>query len=77
MRRKLFEGEAAPAVDVRYCGGVFRCRSVQARFKFLLEMDERTRVAAPVFEAAGGALLEAFRIAGSACTLKNAPEAEV
>jgi N-acetylglucosamine kinase len=76
VRRKLFEGDAAPMVDVRYCGGVFRCRGIQARFKLLLEMDERTRVAAPVFEAAGGALIEAFRIAGAACTLKDAPTAE-
>lgn len=77
VRRKLFAAGDAPVVDIRHCGGVFRCRAIQARFKLLLEMDERTRVSAPAFAAAGGALIEAFRIAEVACALKNAPEAEV
>ena len=76
VRRKLFDESGGAAVDVRYCGGVFRCRAIEARFKMLLEMEDRTRVSAPVFEAAGGALIEAFRIAGAQCTLKNIPATE-
>ncbi len=77
VRRKLVEGEAAPVVDVRYCGGVFRCRGIQARFK-LFARDGRAHAwhGAAGLRGRGGALLEAFRIAGAACTLKGAPEAE-
>jgi N-acetylglucosamine kinase-like BadF-type ATPase len=76
VRRKLFDETVGAAVDVRYSGGVFRCKAIQARFKMLLEMEDRTRVSAPVFEAAGGALIEAFRIAGAQCTLKDIPATE-
>jgi N-acetylglucosamine kinase-like BadF-type ATPase len=72
VRRNLFD-EAEP-VDVRYSGGVFPCRSILARFQMLMEMDGRTSVSAPAYSAAAGALLEAFRIAGVDCTLKDVPE---
>jgi N-acetylglucosamine kinase-like BadF-type ATPase len=80
VRRNLFGEEgatsAAGSVDVRYCGGMFRCRAIAARFQMLLEMDHRTRVSPPVYESAAGALLEAFRIAGAQLTLKNVPHPE-
>jgi len=72
VRRNLFD-ETEP-VDVRYSGGVFRCRSILARFQMLMEMDGRTSVSAPAYSAAAGALLEAFRIGGVDCTLKDVPE---
>ncbi|HXP87012.1 MAG TPA: BadF/BadG/BcrA/BcrD ATPase family protein [Bryobacteraceae bacterium] len=71
VRQQLF-GEKEP-VDVRYSGGVFRCRSILARFQMLVEIDSRTSVSAPAYSAAAGALLEAFRISGVKCTLKDEP----
>lgn len=74
VRQQLFGEEEK--VDVRYSGGVFRCQAILARFQMLLEMDERTSVSAPAYSPAAGALLEAFRIAGVQCTLKDSPHTE-
>ncbi len=67
VRRRLFHpGEP---VTVSYAGGVFESPIVLARFHMLTELEDANRVAAPVYEPAAGALIEAYRAAGIACTL--------
>ena len=61
-------------VPVSYGGGVFRSRPLRERFRMLLELDAANRVAPPRYSPAAGALLEAYRIAGVACTLQDLPE---
>lgn len=72
VRRTLFL-EHLPAL-VCHVGGVFRCRPILERFRLLVEMEEGNRVAAPLFGPAAGALIEAYRVAGVECNLKNVPE---
>ena len=69
MRQKLF---SEPAL-VAYVGGVFRSEILLERFRAILEVP-RNRVMAPIYGPAAGALLEAYRAAGIACTLSNVPE---
>jgi N-acetylglucosamine kinase-like BadF-type ATPase len=69
VRQKLF-GE--PAL-VAYVGGVFRSEILLERFRAILEAAGN-RVMAPIYGPAAGALLEAYRAAGIACTLSNVPE---
>jgi N-acetylglucosamine kinase-like BadF-type ATPase len=71
VRRQLFV-DLVPAL-VSYAGGVFRCRPILDRFRLVVQMEEGNRVEAPRFGPAEGALLEAYRAAGLACTLKNVP----
>ena len=61
-------------VALSYGGGAFRSRPLRERFRMLLELDAANRVAPPRYSPAAGALLEAYRIAGVACTLKDLPE---
>ena len=70
VRGQLF-AENDP-VDLRYSGGVFHSTLLLARFRMLVEMDGRTRLSPPLHPPAAGALLEAFRLAGVACTLRDA-----
>jgi hypothetical protein len=56
-----------------YVGGVFRSGILLERFRAILEAAGN-RVTAPVYGPAAGALLEAYRAAGVACTLSNVPE---
>jgi N-acetylglucosamine kinase-like BadF-type ATPase len=72
VRRNLF-AEHAPAL-VCYVGGVFQCRPILERFRLLVEMEEGNSVAAPLFGPAAGALIEAYRVAGIECDLKDVPE---
>jgi len=68
VRGQLFaHGEA---VAVAYVGGVFASDTVRERFRLLVEMEEGARVVAPRFGPAEGALLEAYRAAGVAVTLR-------
>jgi N-acetylglucosamine kinase-like BadF-type ATPase len=69
VRQKLF---GAPAL-VAYVGGVFRSEILLERFRALVE-GAGNRVMAPIYGPAAGALLEAYRVAGVACTLSNVPE---
>jgi N-acetylglucosamine kinase-like BadF-type ATPase len=69
VRQKLFK---EPAL-VAYVGGVFRSGILLERFRAILEAAGN-RVMAPVYGPAAGALLEAYRAAGVACTLSNVPE---
>ena len=71
VRAQLFaSGEIA---RVSYIGGVFRSAMVLDRFRALMELEEANRVAAPKFGPAAGALMEAYRAAGLAAKLQNAP----
>jgi len=71
VRKQLFgPGEQ---VLVAYVGGVFRSTILLDRFRALLE-GAGNRVLAPIYGPAAGALLEAYRAAGVACTLSNVPE---
>jgi N-acetylglucosamine kinase len=72
VRRRLFgSGEAAP---VCYIGGVFGSRMLVERFRQLVELEEGSRVAAPRYDPAAGALLEAYRAEGLRPALSNIPE---
>ena len=62
VRRQLFP---SGDVDVRYSGGVFASDPLRERFRMLVELEEGSRVAAPLRTPAEGALLEAYRISGS------------
>jgi N-acetylglucosamine kinase-like BadF-type ATPase len=72
VRRNLFTGNS-PAL-VCYVGGVFRCRPILERFRLLVEMEEGNRFAAPLHGPAAGALIEAYRLGGIQCDLKDVPE---
>jgi len=63
VRRQLFE--PAGKVEVRYSGGVFASDPLLERFRMLVELEDGSRVAAPLHSPAEGALLEAYRIGGS------------
>ena len=56
---------AGEAVELAYIGGVFESRLVLERFRMLVELDEATRCGPPLRGPAEGALLEAYRAAGS------------
>jgi N-acetylglucosamine kinase-like BadF-type ATPase len=71
VRRQLFE--TGEETLVAYVGGVFRSGILLGRFRSVLE-GAGNRVMAPVYGPAAGALLEAYRAAGVACTLSNVPE---
>jgi N-acetylglucosamine kinase-like BadF-type ATPase len=69
VRQKLFK---QPAL-VAYVGGVFRSAILLERFRAILE-GAGNRVMAPIYGPAAGALLDAYRAVGVACTLSNVPE---
>jgi N-acetylglucosamine kinase-like BadF-type ATPase len=60
--------------DIRYAGGVFRCGPLRERFRMLVELEDGNHVSAPAFSPAAGALIEAYRLAGFACELKDVPK---
>ena len=62
----------AEAVTISYAGGVFRNPVVKERFRMLVELGPSNRVLAPRYSPAEGALLEAYRLAGSGRTLTPA-----
>jgi N-acetylglucosamine kinase-like BadF-type ATPase len=69
VRSRLFApGES---VTVSYAGGVFGSPILLARFRMLVELEDGNRFAAPLHDAAEGALIEAYRASGIACTLKK------
>jgi N-acetylglucosamine kinase-like BadF-type ATPase len=72
VRRTLFI-DHMPAL-VTYSGGVFQCRPILDRFRLLVAMEEGNHVEASQFGPAAGALLEAYRVAGVECNLRDAPE---
>lgn len=69
VRTQLF-GSGEHPVDVRYSGGVFHSDPLRERFRMLVELEEGTRVSAPLHSAAEGALLEAYRIGGAEVRLR-------
>lgn len=69
VRRKLFV--AGSAVDVRYCGGVFESKPLLERFRMLVELEDGSKVSAPRYGPAEGALVEAYRMSGVSCELNT------
>jgi N-acetylglucosamine kinase-like BadF-type ATPase len=69
VRRQLFD--AGSPVDIRYSGGVFASELLLARFRMLVELEDGNRMAAPRYGPAEGALLEAYRIGGVTCELRE------
>ncbi len=62
VRRQLFaDDEAAVVAGV---GGVFEDAYVRERFRALVERNASNRCVDPLYPPAGGALLEAYRLAG-------------
>lgn len=72
VRSQLFGPPETVAVS--YTGGVFGSRVLLERFRILVELDDGNRLTPPRYGPAAGALLEAYRAAGVACTLKEVPE---
>lgn len=72
VRRQLFQ--PAAIVNVSYIGGVFHSAMLLERYRMLVELEDGSRLAAPLYAPAAGALIEAYRLAGIKCTLTNAPE---
>ncbi len=68
VRRRIFSTEER--VELSYSGGVFRSEVLLARFRMLVELDERNSCIAPLRCPAAGALMEAYRAAGVHCSLK-------
>lgn len=58
---RLFGAE--DTVTFSFSGGVFRSPIVLERFRMLMELDARHRVAPPLYSPARGALIEAYRMA--------------
>jgi N-acetylglucosamine kinase-like BadF-type ATPase len=72
VRRQLWKpGETARVVWV---GGVFRSRLLLERYGCLMELEEGNRTGPPEYNAAAGALLEAYRAAGMERRLSGVPE---
>ncbi|MBM3810460.1 MAG: ATPase [Acidimicrobiia bacterium] len=74
VRRQLFS--ECERVSVAWIGGVFSCDALRERFRLLLELDDGVQCGPPQMAPAAGALLEAYRSAELAVTLKNCPEME-
>jgi N-acetylglucosamine kinase-like BadF-type ATPase len=72
VRGQLWDRGAA--LTVAYIGGVFRSALLRERFRMLVELEEGSRCAPPVYSPAAGALLEAYRALGLRPALKNVPE---
>jgi N-acetylglucosamine kinase-like BadF-type ATPase len=72
VRSQLFH--PAETVPVSYTGGVFGSQVLLERFRMLVELEDGNRLTPPRYGPAAGALLEAYRAVGMACTLKAVPE---
>jgi N-acetylglucosamine kinase-like BadF-type ATPase len=62
VRAQLWKEDEA--VDVAYSGGVFGSQRLLERFRLLVELQAGTRCRPPLYNAAQGALLAAYRQAG-------------
>ena len=67
--RPLFPSPESARVS--YIGGVFQSAMLLERYRMLLELEDRHRVAAPLHVPVAGALIEAYRLAGVKCGLKD------
>lgn len=59
---------------VAWTGGVFRSRTLLERYRYLVELEDGNRTAPPEYNPAAGALIEAYRAAGSEARLSGVPE---
>jgi N-acetylglucosamine kinase-like BadF-type ATPase len=74
VRQRLFRpGE--PAI-MCFSGGVFRSRMLFERYRQLVELEEGSRCEPPRYDAATGALLEAYRAGGLRPKIFNLPESK-
>ncbi len=74
VRGQIFSpGEPA---RVAWIGGVFRSDILRERYRLLVEMTDGNVCGPPEFGPAAGALLEAYRAAGSSLRLSQVPEFE-
>lgn len=74
VRQRLFRpGE--PAI-MCFSGGVFRSRMLLERYRQLVELEEGSRCERPRYDAAAGALLEAYRAGGLRPKISNLPESK-
>lgn len=71
VRAQIFDGIAPCRIS--YSGGVFRSELLRSRFRMLMELDVGNCVSEPVYGPAAGALIEAYRAAGLATSLKDVP----
>jgi len=71
IRTQLFKHDEA--VTVSFTGGVFRSTPLLERFRMLVELTEGSRLAAPKYGPAAGALIETYRASGIECTLDRVP----
>ena len=71
VRGQLFR--SGEAVTVSYAGGMFRSPMVMSRFRMLVELEDGSSIVDPRYGPAAGALIEAYRAAGVACTLSEVP----
>jgi N-acetylglucosamine kinase-like BadF-type ATPase len=71
VRAQIFEG-IAPC-RICYLGGVFRSEILLERYRMLVELEKGNQVAEALYGPAAGALIEAYRAAGVAVSLKDLP----
>jgi N-acetylglucosamine kinase-like BadF-type ATPase len=74
VRRQLFHAEETARVS--YAGGVFRSRILLAHFRELVGRELGNRFTTPAYSPGGGALIEAYRQAGSSLFPVGLPESE-
>jgi N-acetylglucosamine kinase len=74
VRGQIFAADEP--VFVAYIGGVFRSGLLLERFRMLVELEEGNRVGPPKYGPAAGALIEAYRAAGSLVELTDVPQRE-
>jgi N-acetylglucosamine kinase-like BadF-type ATPase len=71
VRAQIFDASASCCIS--YLGGVFRSELLLERYRMLMELENGNRVVEPVYGAAAGALIEAYRAAGLEIQLKDVP----
>ena len=59
-----------------FSGGVFRSRILLERYRQLVELEEGSRCEPPRYDAAAGALIEAYGAGGLHLKISNLPESK-
>jgi N-acetylglucosamine kinase-like BadF-type ATPase len=74
VRQRLFQpGE--PAI-MCFSGGVFQSRMLLERYRQLVELEEGSRCEPPLYDAAAGALIEAYGACGLHLPISHVPESK-
>jgi len=74
VRQRLFQPRE-PAI-MCFSGGVFQSRMLLERYRQLVELEEGSRCEPPRYDAAAGALIEAYGACGLHLTISNVPESK-